>query len=76
MAVHVIDALFICGTDVRQFHYNERFVLQTVADLTVTDHQTLQNLTWTDLVKLTVVRQIPYSIFTSDLFLLQITTLE
>jgi len=24
MAVHVVDALFICGTDVRQLHYNER----------------------------------------------------
>jgi len=26
MAVHVVDALFICGTDVRQLHYNERFI--------------------------------------------------
>jgi len=30
MAVHVVDALFICGTDVRQLHYNERHVLQSV----------------------------------------------
>lgn len=26
IAVHVVDALFICGTDVRQLHYNERQV--------------------------------------------------
>ena len=30
MAVHVVDALFICGTDVRQLHYNERHVLQSL----------------------------------------------
>jgi len=30
MAVHVVDALFICGTDVRQLHYNERHVVQSV----------------------------------------------
>jgi len=29
-AVHVVDALFICDTDVRQLHYNERSVLLRV----------------------------------------------
>jgi len=26
MAVHVMDALFICGTDLRQLHYSERYI--------------------------------------------------
>ena len=28
--MHVTDALFICGTDVRQLHYNERLLLQSL----------------------------------------------